>query len=43
MTLKVAFKSIFEEINKIIKDGFIEVKGQKLPTELFLGGIISSF
>lgn len=37
-TLKVAFKDVFAEINYFIEQGFINVNGQKVMLEVFLGG-----
>ena len=37
-TLKVAFKDVFTEINSFIEQRFINVNGQKVKLEFFLGG-----
>lgn len=36
--LKNAFGSVFKEVNELIKKGSIEVDGEKINTEFFLGG-----
>jgi hypothetical protein len=43
VTLKIAFRSGFDKLNRLIEDGFIEVEEQKLNTEFLSGGIINLF
>ena len=37
-TLESSFKEIFDEVNDIIKSGYITVNGKQVDIEMFLGG-----
>ena len=37
-TLESSFKEIFDEVNDIIKNGYITVSGKRVDIEMFLGG-----
>ena len=37
-TLESSFKEIFDEVNDIIKSGYITVSGKQVDIEMFLGG-----
>ena len=37
-TLESSFKEIFDEVNDIIKSGYITVNGKRVDIEMFLGG-----
>ena len=37
-TIAESFKEVFQEINEVQADGFVEVGEEKIPVELFLGG-----
>ena len=37
-TLESSFKEIFDEVNDIIKNGYITVSGKRADIEMFLGG-----
>ncbi|KAJ7365765.1 hypothetical protein OS493_002482 [Desmophyllum pertusum] len=37
-SIEESFADVFREVNKVIDDGFIEVDGQRVGVEIFLGG-----
>jgi len=37
-TLESNFKEIFDEVNDIIKSGYITISGKRVDIEMFLGG-----
>ena len=37
-TIAESFQEVFEEINEVQEEGFIQVEDEKIPVELFLGG-----
>ena len=37
-TLASSFKEVFDDVNEIQKNGYIMIDGNRVDTELFLGG-----
>ncbi|KAJ7393814.1 hypothetical protein OS493_003480 [Desmophyllum pertusum] len=42
-SIEESFADVFREVNKVIDDGFIEVDGQRVGVEIFLGGDYKNF